>query len=822
MTQPTARTRLYNFTEYATANPAAPYNAAQHDAEANADVSTINQLCTNIGLIQRDDGGIKNGVVHQDAFSTAALALIASTFTPRGTWLTATAYVVGDLVQNSTASYVCATAHTSGTFNTDYTAGKWIILGSTAASAASSISNTPAGNIAATDVQAALNELDAEKALLAGSSSQLFSVASATSANHAPRASQVQNNSLLFAAAAGTADAMTATISPSAITALVDGFEVSIRAVGANTLTTPTLELTLGSTSTTALTIVDGQTGAALAVGAIAGVTHEMRLRYRSAGTKWALLNPTPVVSAGGGLTTITLTSASPSATISSASSKLVRIITDTTKPINPSIVMPDMTTMVAGVGATVFENTTPYPVALKDSGGTIREFLPPYGKFDLTITSIASATGAWFLQNPQAMVGDNLASAQSITPYPINSGYSTTVLGIVQLDSTNFALVWAEVAATGLTMYTYAKLYTVNTTTQVVTAGTLVTLRSAITGVTSITAGNNLVWDTSNTGYAFIQFGYSTSNYSCPCAPTFVGTIAYCGLSLSGGVLYATTVSTLTNTHPTNLTTYVMYLGSSNAFAYGCTTYSIGGFTYTYYQRMATLAGGAAPTLTESASNTSQAGSGNLYSRTSLTGSTVWSSATAGQARVIAYNAAANTFTIANRSTTAVLAAEQASIARYGSFGMGGFMYASGKVLFGPQIYDVTNDGAAGVTTASTAGANLKTTATTAFQSLVSPTLPALRVGLPPAATDCQSISVGVVGGSARLNNLNTAATWDGSVSGQQAAVSTTGGSQNPLALSTVSYIGAVMLDTTNAAFIYTANSKTLVSFTKIATPII
>ena len=36
------------------------------------------------------------------------------------------------------------------------------------------ITNTPAGNIAATNVQAALNELDAEKALLAGSSTQDF------------------------------------------------------------------------------------------------------------------------------------------------------------------------------------------------------------------------------------------------------------------------------------------------------------------------------------------------------------------------------------------------------------------------------------------------------------------------------------------------------------------------------------------------------------------------------------------------------------------------------------------------------------------------
>jgi hypothetical protein len=45
-----------------------------------------------------------------------------------------------------------------------------------AAHAASAIANTPAGNIAATTVQAALNELDSEKALLAGSATQDFTI----------------------------------------------------------------------------------------------------------------------------------------------------------------------------------------------------------------------------------------------------------------------------------------------------------------------------------------------------------------------------------------------------------------------------------------------------------------------------------------------------------------------------------------------------------------------------------------------------------------------------------------------------------------------
>ena len=55
---------------------------------------------------------------------------------------------------------------------------------------ASTIANTPAGNIASTNVQAALNELDTEKALLAGSPTQTFQVAPATTGTMAPQFQQ--------------------------------------------------------------------------------------------------------------------------------------------------------------------------------------------------------------------------------------------------------------------------------------------------------------------------------------------------------------------------------------------------------------------------------------------------------------------------------------------------------------------------------------------------------------------------------------------------------------------------------------------------------
>lgn len=72
------------------------------------------------------------------------------------------------------------------------------------------------------------------RALLAGSSSQVFNVGPATSLTHAPEASQVQANAFCYGVAGGTANALTVTLSP-APTALTDGMIICVRTVAANT-----------------------------------------------------------------------------------------------------------------------------------------------------------------------------------------------------------------------------------------------------------------------------------------------------------------------------------------------------------------------------------------------------------------------------------------------------------------------------------------------------------------------------------------------------------------------------------------------------------
>lgn len=131
MSQPTPYTRQQNFTSWQASNPGVWPQAVDLDAEFNAVKTNLDGLNTNIALIQRDDGRLKNASVGIDQLDSTTYALLDSNLNPRGAWYTALSYAVGDLVSvnSGTASYVCATAHTAGTFATDLANGYWILLG---------------------------------------------------------------------------------------------------------------------------------------------------------------------------------------------------------------------------------------------------------------------------------------------------------------------------------------------------------------------------------------------------------------------------------------------------------------------------------------------------------------------------------------------------------------------------------------------------------------------------------------------------------------------------------------------------------------------
>lgn len=89
-----------------------------------------------------------------------ALAQSGDGFIWQGAWLTATAYVVNNLVKTTGNSYICLEDHTSGVFATDLAAGKWEIFVEKGAAGAGSGDMIGANNLSdLTDAVAARTNL---------------------------------------------------------------------------------------------------------------------------------------------------------------------------------------------------------------------------------------------------------------------------------------------------------------------------------------------------------------------------------------------------------------------------------------------------------------------------------------------------------------------------------------------------------------------------------------------------------------------------------------------------------------------------------------
>jgi hypothetical protein len=131
----TPYTRQANFASYEAGNPTSPKRAADLDAEFDAIASHSDATVDRLAMIQRDDGRLKNLSVHVDSLDAAVRTLFAAEAgVIRGEWVTFTAYAVKDVVTVSDAVYLCAVAHTSGTFAADLGTGKWLALSETAGS----------------------------------------------------------------------------------------------------------------------------------------------------------------------------------------------------------------------------------------------------------------------------------------------------------------------------------------------------------------------------------------------------------------------------------------------------------------------------------------------------------------------------------------------------------------------------------------------------------------------------------------------------------------------------------------------------------------
>lgn len=116
MAQPTPYTRQFSFSGFQTSNPSSPLSAAQLEAELNAVKATLDQILTNLAVIQRDDGELANASVGAEQLQTALVAGI----NPPVRWTVApTAYSANDTViyieDPRSEIWLVHTAHTSTT-----------------------------------------------------------------------------------------------------------------------------------------------------------------------------------------------------------------------------------------------------------------------------------------------------------------------------------------------------------------------------------------------------------------------------------------------------------------------------------------------------------------------------------------------------------------------------------------------------------------------------------------------------------------------------------------------------------------------------------
>lgn len=134
MPQPTRYKPDFSFTDFSAQYPNVPQPGYRIDAELDRVAGSIASACDNLALLQRDDGGLNNGVVGLDALSAPVLLAIASNTAAgtavRGSWVTASAYSLGQFVSHEGLFYVVNVSHTAGVFADDLAAGKLVKVSS--------------------------------------------------------------------------------------------------------------------------------------------------------------------------------------------------------------------------------------------------------------------------------------------------------------------------------------------------------------------------------------------------------------------------------------------------------------------------------------------------------------------------------------------------------------------------------------------------------------------------------------------------------------------------------------------------------------------
>jgi predicted nucleic-acid-binding Zn-ribbon protein len=262
-----------------------------------------------------------------------------------------------------------------------------------------------------------------------------------------------------------------------------------------------------------------------------------------------------------------TLTTGTTNITLTSSSNQLQIVSADQE---GCSITLPDATTMTLGSGYFEFYNASIYPIAIKDNGGTIREYLYPntsntsYNTVNpvpvgsntstLSLQENSNANGVWHIEKTTLSAYSSLASYVLTTI----SNTGTTFSGLIRVNSTSFiALSYTSVSAGSW----YAKLFTYNPSTKTFTAQNSVTLATCAANYAPfyISGDSNGV----DRGVIFIGMSYAGSQQSNINGRSL-------GFAVVSNTLYVSGLTTVINQSATSQAAWygeVQYVGSNNAF---------------------------------------------------------------------------------------------------------------------------------------------------------------------------------------------------------------------------------------------------------------
>jgi len=429
-----------------------------------------------------------------------------------------------------------------------------------------------------------------------------------------------------------------------------------------------------GFTSTVPTTI--GGTGlSSYTTGDLTYASATDTLAKRSIGTTGQVLTvasgvptwATPASGARSGTSYITLTTGTTNSTLTASSNQCLIISADQE---NCSVTLPDATTLTLGSVYFTFFNTSQYPIAIKDNGGTIREYLTPNSSNTyLKLQENSTTNGIWHIENP-TLAGSSVAPGYTNIGGTTNLQAGYAISSIIKVNATQYiALTSSYTTAQNV----YAKLFTVNLSTKAVTWGNQVTL---YTNAASYCQENAVVvGDSNGVDRGLIVIGQSYFG-------TGTATLRVIGFSVVAGTLYVSSTATLftsANVSYPKTASSVMYTGANNAFfCFAAETGSNGrnaiatGYTVTVVSTTVTI--------TQATGSISYAtvASNNWYcSPTSLT-TWVVDTDVASNPRYVSYNTTTNVISGGTRTSQTTQIAGlliptfSSTISQYGNFGYG------------------------------------------------------------------------------------------------------------------------------------------------------